>query len=108
MGYLWLALAISSELVATLSLKASAGFTRLVPSVIVVLGYGAAFFLLSLTLRTIGVGTAYAIWAGLGTAGVAVLAWLIYGERLSPMAMAGMALIIVGVVVLNLGSRAHA
>lgn len=106
--FVLLLLAIASELVGTMALRASEGFTRPVPSVIVVLGYGAAFYLLSLTLKEIPVGTAYAIWAGLGTAGAAVLSWLIFRDSLGWASVLGIGLIVAGVVVLNLFGRAHA
>lgn len=107
MGWVWLGAAIMAEVAATLALRASDGFTRWWPSVVVVVGYGAAFFLLSQVLKTIGVGLAYATWAGLGTAGAAVGAWLLFGERFSGLAIAGIALIIVGVGVLNLAGTSH-
>ncbi len=101
---LFLLIAIVSEVAATSALKASEGFTRLWPSLVVVLGYGLAFYFLSLTLRVIPVGVAYAIWSGLGVVLVALLSWLIYGQKLDAPAMLGMALIISGVVVMNLFS----
>ena len=101
---LFLLIAIVSEGAATSALKASEGFTRLWPSLVVVLGYGLAFYFLSLTLRVIPVGVAYAIWSGLGVVLVALLSWLIYGQKLDAPAMLGMALIISGVVVMNLFS----
>jgi small multidrug resistance pump len=107
MGWVWLGIAITAEVTATLALRASDGFTRWWPSVVVVVGYGAAFILLSQVLKTIGVGLAYATWSGLGTAGAAVGAWLLFGERFSGLAIAGIALIIVGVGVLNLAGTSH-
>lgn len=107
----WLLLggAIVCEVVATSALKASEGFTRLGPLALVVAGYGLAFWLLALTLRSIPVGVAYAIWSGLGTALIAVAGWWIYGQRLETAQIAGIALIIIGVLVMNLlpGSSAH-
>lgn len=105
MNYLFLAIAILSEVIATSSLKASMGFTRLQPSVLVVLGYASAFYFLSLTLRTIPVAVAYAIWSGVGVALVALVAWVFYGQRLDRPAIVGMSLIVAGVVVLNLFSK---
>ncbi|AFT71624.1 Cation/cationic drug transporter [Alloalcanivorax dieselolei B5] len=105
---LFLLIAIVSEVAATSALKASEGFTRLWPSLVVVLGYGLAFYFLSLTLRVIPVGVAYAIWSGLGVVLVALLSWLIYGQKLDAPAMLGMALIISGVVVMNLFSSSSA
>lgn len=97
-----LMLAIASEIIATTSLKLSEGFTRPLPSVFVVLGYGAAFYLLSLALKAIPLGTAYAIWSAIGTAGAVIIGVLVWREPLNAPRIMGMALIIVGVVVLNL------
>lgn len=103
-----LLLAIVSETVGTLALKMAQGFTRPVPSILVVLGYGAAFYLLSLTLDKIAISTAYAIWAGVGTAAVTVLGVLLFRESLNWAGIVGIALIISGVVLLNLYGSAHA
>jgi small multidrug resistance pump len=107
MPYLFLALAISSEICATVSMKYSEGFTRLLPSVIVVLGYVFSFAMLSQALKHIPVSTAYAIWSGAGTAVVAAIGFTFLGEGLNTMKVAGIALIIVGVVALNLGGASH-
>ena len=96
-----------AEVVGTTALKASEGFTRLGPSAIVVLGYALAFYLLSLTLRSIPVGVAYAIWSGLGTVLIALAGWWLFGQRLDSPALIGMALIVAGVLVMNLGGGAH-
>ena len=106
MGYLYLLVSIVAEVVATTALKATDGFTRLAPSLVVVAGYGVAFVFLSLTLRTIPVGVAYAIWSGLGIVLVSLLAWRIHGQALDAPAIVGMALILAGVLVMNLFSRA--
>ena len=90
--------------VGTSALKASAGFTRLGPSLVVVAGYGVAFYLLSLTLRHIPAGVAYAAWSGLGIVLIAAVGWLFYGQRLDAPALIGMALIVVGVLLMNLSS----
>jgi small multidrug resistance pump len=103
--WLYLGIAIAAEVIATSSLKASDGFTKLVPSVIVVAGYAIAFYCLSLTLKSMQVGVAYAIWAGLGVVLVAAIAWLVYGQTLDLPAMLGMALIVAGVLVMNLFSK---
>ncbi|MFC9908288.1 MULTISPECIES: multidrug efflux SMR transporter [unclassified Streptomyces] len=103
MGYLLLAGAIAAEVAATTAMKYSDGFSRLWPSLLTALGYAVAFALLAQTLKTVSVGTAYAIWAGVGTAVVAVIGMLFLGEGMSLTKAAGIALIIVGVVVLNLG-----
>ena len=102
-----LLVAILAEVVATTALKASAGFTRPWPSLLVVSGYGVAFYSLSLTVRTIPLGLVYAIWSGLGLLLITLAGWLIWGQRLDPPALVGMGLIVAGVLVLNLGTRVH-
>lgn len=104
----WLALtiAIVSEVAGTSALKASEGFTRLVPSLVVVVGYASAFYFMSLSLKSIPVAVTYAVWSGVGIALVTLVAWLVYGQALDRGALAGIALIVAGVVVLNLFSRA--
>ena len=104
MTYFYLAVAIVAEVIATSFLKSTEGFTRLLPSVVVVLGYVAAFYFLSLTLRTMSVGIVYAIWCGAGIILVALIAWLIFGQKLDLPAVLGMALIIAGVAVINVFS----
>lgn len=104
-GWWLLLLAIISEVIGSTALKASQGFTKLLPSVVVVLGYGLAFYFLSLTLKTIPLNTAYAVWSGLGTALIAVLGWLVLKEPMNGAIALGIVLIVVGVVVLNLASR---
>jgi small multidrug resistance pump len=103
--YLYLAIAILAEVIATSSLKATNGFTRWMPSLIVALGYGVAFYFLSLTLRTMSVGIAYAIWCGAGIVLVALISWLVLGQKLDAPAIGGMGLIIAGVVVINTFSK---
>ncbi|MFE7035868.1 DMT family transporter [Streptomyces sp. NPDC057621] len=103
MGYVLLAGAIAAEVAATTAMKYSDGFSRLWPSLLTALGYVVAFLLLAQTLKTVSVGTAYAIWAGLGTAAIVVIGALFLGEGLSFAKFAGIAMIIGGVVVLNLG-----
>ncbi|MFJ6659987.1 DMT family transporter [Streptomyces sp. NPDC091377] len=103
MGFLLLAGAIAAEIAATTSMKYSEGFTRLWPSVITAVGYVVAFALLAQTLQTVSVGTAYAIWSGAGTAAIAVIGTLFLGEGMTVTKAAGIALIVIGVVVLNLG-----
>ena len=107
-NWLFLAVAIVGEVVATSALKSSEGFTRLVPSAIVLVGYGVAFYFLSLALKSIPVGIAYAVWAGLGIVLVATIAWIFHGQKLDLWAMVGMGLIISGVAVLNLLSKTSA
>ncbi|RZU02686.1 DMT family transporter [Rivibacter subsaxonicus] len=107
-NWLFLSVAIVAEVVATSALKASDGFSNPWPSLLVVAGYGAAFFFLSLTLRTIPVGIAYAVWSGVGLVLITLVAWLLYGQRLDAAAIVGMLLIVAGVVVLNVFSKASA
>jgi len=97
----WLALAIIAEVIATSSLKASAAFTRPLPSLVVVAGYAAAFYCLSLVLRSMPGGVAHAIWSGVGIALVTAIAWIVYGQKLDAIALLGMALIIAGAAILN-------
>lgn len=104
MHWIYLAIAIVAEVIATSCLKPSEGFTRLWPSVAVVAGYGLAFFFLSLTLRTLPVGVAYAVWSGVGIVLVATVGWLAFGQKLDAPAVIGMAMIIGGVAILNLFS----
>ena len=101
MQWLYLSIAILAEVIATSSLKAAEGFTRLIPSLIVVFGYGTAFYFRSLTLRTMQVGTAYAIWSGVGTVSISIVAWLLYNQKLDAPSILGMALIIGGVVIIK-------
>ena len=103
-----LLLAILSEVVGTVALKASEGFARLGPSVLVVVGYGLSLVLLALALRQIPLGIAYAIWSGLGTAGAVVAGVLLWRESLGPAGVVGILLIIAGVVLVNLFSGASA
>ena len=108
MHWLYLALAIGAEVIATSALKSAAGFTRLLPSIVVVLGYGAAFYFLSLTLKTIPVGVAYAIWSGAGIVLVSLIAWLVFKQSLDLPAIVGMGLIVAGVLVIQLFSQTQA
>ncbi len=103
MAWVLLVLAIAAEVVGTLSLKASDGFSRLWPSVAVVVGYGLAFTLLAFALKTLDVGPAYALWAGLGTVGAAIGGWLIFSERLSLLTLSGIVIVVIGVVAITLG-----
>ncbi|MEU5919302.1 DMT family transporter [Streptomyces sp. NPDC004288] len=103
MGYGLLAGAIAAEILATTSMKYSEGFTKLWPSLVTGVGYLVAFVLLAQALKTLQVGTAYAIWSGAGTAAVAVIGFLFLGESLNAAKIAGILLIIAGVAVLNLG-----
>ena len=106
MHWLYLSVAILSEVVATSALKAADGFSRWFPSLLVVTGYGLSFHFLSLTLHTIPLGIAYAIWSGVGVALVSLVGWANYHQALDTGALVGIALIVAGVVVLNLFSKA--
>jgi len=107
-GWFFLAIAILGEVIATSALKSSEGFTKFAPSVVVVIGYGIAFYFLSLVLKTIPVGVAYAVWSGLGVVMVTGIAWLLHGQKLDAWGFVGIGLIVSGVVVLNLLSKASA
>ena len=106
--YLLLGIAIVSEVIATSALRASDGFSKLIPSVAVVVGYALAFLFLSMTLKTIPVGIAYAIWSGLGIVLISIVAYFVYGQTLDTPAIIGMGLILAGVLVLNLFSKSTA
>jgi small multidrug resistance pump len=103
-SYVYLAIAILCEVVATSALKSSDGFTRPAPTALMAIGYAVAFYCLSLTLRTIPVGVAYAIWSGVGIVLIAVIGWAIYRQGLDAPALLGIGLIIAGVLVVNLFS----
>lgn len=102
----WLALAIAiiAEVVATSTLKMTAEFTKLVPSLIVIFGYAVAFYCMTLSLRVLPVGIMYAIWAGLGIVLVAVIGWVVYKQVLDFPAVLGLTLIIAGVIIINVFS----
>lgn len=108
MTYVYLLVAIVAEVVATSALKASEGFTRMGPVALVVAGYGLAFYMLALTLRTIPVGVAYAMWSGLGIVLISIASRVLFGQKLDAPAMVGMALIVAGVLVMNLWSKSSA
>ena len=105
MKWVYLLLAIVSEVVATSALKSSESFSRLWPSVLTVVGYGVAFYLLSLTLREMPVGIAYAIWSGVGIVLVSLAAVVLVGQKLDLPALIGMGLIVAGVIVINVCSK---
>ena len=107
-AYAYLAVAIAAEVIATSALKASEGFTRTGPSLLVAAGYGIAFYFLSLTLKTVPVGVAYAIWSGAGILLIALIGWLVLKQPLDLPAVLGMALIVAGVAVIQLFSKAAA
>jgi small multidrug resistance pump len=99
---MYLAISIVAEVIATSALKASEGFTRLAPSAVVAIGYAISFYFLSLTLRALSVGIVYAIWSGVGIILISAIGWVLYGQKLDAAALAGMSLIIAGVVIVNL------
>jgi len=103
----WLALAIAiiAEVIGTTALKASNEFTRLIPSLIVVVGYGTAFYFMSISMRVLPVGIMYAIWSGMGIVLISVLGWLVFGQTLDTPAVIGLAFIIVGVIIVNVFSK---
>ena len=104
MGYIYLTIAIVAEVIATTALKASEGFSKLVPSVVVVVGFGVAFYCLSLVLKSIPMGVAYAIWSGLGIVLISIAGLVVFGQKLDTAAIIGMTFIITGVVVMNVFS----
>ncbi len=103
--WILLSMAIVSEVIATSCLKSAEGFTRLWPSLVVVVGYLLAFYFLSLTLKTIPVGVAYAIWSGVGVILIALSGWLFLGQSLDIPAVIGLTLIVAGVMVINVFSQ---
>jgi small multidrug resistance pump len=105
-GYVWLGGAILAEVIATTMLKASDGFTKLTPSLITVAGYAFAFWCLSHSMKTVPVGVGYAIWSGVGIVLITGIAWIWFKQTLDLPAMLGMGLILAGVLVINLFSKA--
>ncbi|QWP78500.1 multidrug efflux SMR transporter [Lysobacter sp. K5869] len=107
-GYLYLAVAIAAEVIATSALKASEGFTKAGPSAVVAAGYAVAFYFLSLVLKTVPVGVAYAIWSGIGIVLIALIGAVFMKQTLDPGAIAGICLIVAGVLVIQLFSKSAA
>ncbi|MFO6463147.1 multidrug efflux SMR transporter [uncultured Jannaschia sp.] len=105
MPWLYLVLAIATETIGTTALKASDGFSRLWPSLLTVAAYALSFWFLAIVLKTIPVGIAYAIWSGLGIVLIAAIGWVAFGQRLDAPALIGMALIVAGIVVMQLFSN---
>ena len=103
--WFFLLFAIIAEVIGSVALKASNGFTRLLPSIVVVVGFGISFFLFSHAIKVISLGVAYAIWSGLGIFLIATIAWLFYGQKLDFWAIVGIVLILAGVLVLRLLSN---
>ena len=105
MQWLVLFVAIVAEVIATSMLKSTEGFTRLWPSVVVIVCYETAFILLSISMKTIPVGIVYAVWSGVGVALITLAAWVFLGQTLDAVGLAGLALIVCGVVVINAFSK---
>ena len=105
MQWIFLAIAIVAEVIATTALRATDGFTRVAPSLIVVVGYGVSFYFLSLTFRAIPMGVTYAIWSGVGIILISLAGFVIYNQILDAAALIGMGLIVAGVVVMQLFSK---
>ncbi|HCE60707.1 MAG TPA: ligand-binding protein SH3 [Janibacter terrae] len=107
MVWLMLSAAILAEVLGTTAMKYSDGFSKLWPSLGTVAGYAVAFVLLAQTLKTMSVGTAYAVWSGAGTAAIAAIGMIFLGETASAARLVGIALVVAGVIVLNLGGGGH-
>lgn len=105
MGYVYLCLAVVAEVIGTSALKASEEFTKLGPTLLVIAGYGIAFYMLTLVLRTIPIGVAYAIWSGIGIALISLIGVVVFRESLDLPAVIGIGLIVAGVAVINLFSK---
>lgn len=104
-NWLILFVAIVSEVIATSALKSSEGFSRFWPSVVVVIGYGIAFYCLALTLRVIPMGVVYAIWSGIGIVLITLVGWFLFDQKLDLPALLGIGLIAAGVVIMNVFSK---
>lgn len=104
-NWLFLFIAIIAEVIATSALKSSEGFTKPIASIVVVLGYMIAFYCLSLTLKTIPVGIAYAVWSGVGIVLITTVAWFVFDQKLDVWGIIGIVLIMSGVLILNLLSK---
>lgn len=107
MAWILLSIAIVAEIAGTLFLKASDGLSKLWPSIGVLIGYATAFSLMAMSLKKIDVGITYAVWSGIGIIGAAVGGYIFFGQSLSRMTVLGMAIIVVGVIIVNLGGAAH-
>jgi small multidrug resistance pump len=107
-SWIYLLIAIATEVIGTSALKASAGFTKTIPMVVVIVAYSASFYFLALTLKTIPVGVAYAVWSGIGIVLITAVGWFAFGQKLDVAGITGIALIAVGVIVLNLASTSVA
>jgi small multidrug resistance pump len=105
MKWIYLGIAIVSEVIASSALRASDGFTRVGPTLALIVGYAVSFYFLSLTLRTIPMGIAYAVWSGVGILLICIVGWLLFGQKLDLPAIIGLTFIVAGVVILNVFSK---
>ena len=105
MSYFYLSFAIVCEVIATTALKASEGFTRVWPSIIVAVGYGLSFYALSRCLKTMSIGVVYAVWSGLGIVLITLAGFVVYKQKLDTPAIIGMSLVVIGVCVIQLFSK---
>ena len=103
--WVFLFIAIIAEVIGTASLRQSDSFTKLVPSVIVFAGFGLSFYFLSLTLKVIPIGIAYAVWSGFGLVLISLIGWKVFGEKLSIVSLLGIALILAGVIILHFSTK---
>ena len=108
MVWLYLSIAVLAEVMATTALKLCEGFTKFIPSLLVVMGYAGAFYFLSRVLNQIPISVAYAIWSGAGIALVGLVGWIWFGQKLDLAALVGMGLIVCGVIIINLFSKTAA
>jgi len=104
-NWLFLLAAIIAEVIGTSAFKASEEFSKPIPSILVLLGYGISFYFLSLTLKAIPVGIAYAVWSGMGIVLISLTAWILFGQKIDGWGLLGMSLILIGVLILNLLSK---
>lgn len=105
MPYLFLLIAVTGEVIGTSALKASEGFTKLYPSLIVVVGYGIAFYFLSLTLRSIPIGIAYALWSAAGIVLISIAGWVLFNQKIDVWGAIGLGFIVIGVFIVNFLSK---
>ena len=104
-NWLFLFAAIIEEVIGTSALKASEEFSKPIPSILVLFGYGISFYFLSLTLKAIPVGIAYAVWSGMGIVLISLAAWILFGQKIDGWGLLGVTLILIGVLILNLLSK---